>query len=352
MQNIIKKILDKSVNAPSGDNSQPWQFKIAADKIFVYVKPNIDLAFYNYDQKASLFANGCVIENIVISASYFGLKTDVQLFPDKNDFNLTAVVNLIKAANIKKDPLFDFIDKRVTNRKFYKKIPLGADIKDKLINEAGKVPYEAKLVFVEDRSKIKELSKALTINERIVLETEQIHKTFFKHVVWTKKEENKRKTGLFVKTLEMKPPEEFVFKLCKNWRIMNFLNKFGMSRFIANENAKRFNSSSALAAILVKNNNKEDFVYAGRVMQRIWLKAVSLDLSLHPITGVIFLIQSVWGNKADVFKRHIQELKQAYRIISDIFGVKNEFIPFIFRIGYADQPSAKSSKKKPEIING
>lgn len=63
----IKKILEAAVQAPSGDNSQPWRFEIRDrdGEIRIFNIPERDKSLYNYGQMASCVAHGALIENNV-----------------------------------------------------------------------------------------------------------------------------------------------------------------------------------------------------------------------------------------------------------------------------------------------
>lgn len=53
----IQKILEIAVNAPSGENCQPWRFRVEGEKIWVYNNPESDQSLYNYAQCGSLVAS-------------------------------------------------------------------------------------------------------------------------------------------------------------------------------------------------------------------------------------------------------------------------------------------------------
>jgi len=95
---IINKILEAAVRAPSGDNVQPWEFKVSEGytRIDLYNLPEKDNSYYNYNQLASYIAHGAVIENIAIASGHLGYKAEINLFPDDGRLNLVASIELIK----------------------------------------------------------------------------------------------------------------------------------------------------------------------------------------------------------------------------------------------------------------
>src|SRR3989344_4009035 len=95
----IKKILNIAVNAPSGDNSQPWEFKIEDNKIFIFNVPGKDATLYNYKERGSYVGHGAVIENISIVSLKYGYKTEANLFPGAKNRNLIAAVSVSKSSS-------------------------------------------------------------------------------------------------------------------------------------------------------------------------------------------------------------------------------------------------------------
>ena len=70
----------------------------------------------------------------------------------------------------------------------------------------------ADVKFIEERVSIEVLAKASSANEIVMLENRDLHKLFFEEIVWSAEAEKKRGGGLYVKTMELKPPEQFALK--------------------------------------------------------------------------------------------------------------------------------------------
>ena len=197
--------------------------------------------------------------------------------------------------------------------------------------------------------KKKSIGRALALNEVLTLENEILHELFFQEIVWSKNEENSKKSGLYLKTMELSPPKRIALKLLKKWNIMRFFNKAHFARKIANDNAKIYASGSGLGAIIIPDTD-ESFLIAGRVMERLWLKATQMGLSFHIIAGTLFFWQKAHAGEAKNFsEEHIEMLNNAYRDISSIFDISKGLIALTFRVGYGSEPSARSSKKEPMI---
>lgn len=349
-QETIKKILEASVNAPSGSNSQPWRFEIDGDRINVIAEPEKDHPILNYRHRGTWIAHGALIENIKISAGALGWQTEIKIFPDPTNPNLTARIKLSEAVSIEEE-LFQTMSQRTTNRKKYDLKLLTTEQKKYLEQSVEEVGDKIKIILVEDRNQINRLSQAAAANEIVTLENQKLHELFFDEVVWTREEEKEKMNGLFVETMELKPPEKLGLRLFKRWSIMKRLAKIGAARKIAASNAKNYATTPLMGLVMLKDNDR-DFLTAGRVIERIWLKAARFGFGFHLITGVMFFRQGINLGGLKIFSaEHQQIIAGEYRAIADIAGVtdKGWIVTAMFRVGAGGEPSARSTKKPPEI---
>ena len=343
MDSNIRKIIESATLAPSGENCQPWKFIINGSNIKLMNLPERDQSLYSWGQRASYMANGAAIENIVIAASNFGFIAEVKLFPDKNDQNFVASIELKSGAR-EKDSLYEHIPFRCTNRKPYEKVLLPADQIESLKKSTNS--DRVKVLFTENEENKKILGKAGSTNEKVMFSNEYLHKFFFNHINWTKEEDDEKKIGFFIDTLELPPPAKAGLKLFKHWKVTNVLNKLGLYKMIGKQNAETNSKSSGFAVLVIKDKSPESFVYAGRALERLWLTSTKLNLSLQPLTGVLFFMYRILANDTGKFsKEHVDLIKNAYYSIAKIFSVRDdETIAFMCRLGFGGKPSARSSR--------
>lgn len=348
MQNDIEKIIKDGAFAPSGENTQPWKFTVKGNEIHVFNKPEVDQSLYNFKQRGSYVAHGALIENIVISSSKYGYKTDVKLFPKEDNANLVAIITLEKT-NTEEDPLYKYIEKRGTNRKSYEERKLSNGQKTQLINVARETGF-AELKIIDSKEPMDILGDALAVNELVLFSNKKLHDFFYDHIIW-KEDEQDKAGGFYIKTLEFLPHQLKAVKLFKSWFILNIFNKIiKVADKIAKENAEKYAKSGTLAVVVVDGNSNSDFIKGGRAMQRVWLKATELGLSVHPCTGILFFMERIKGGDKNVFSdKHLKIIENAYNNIINTFEVKGKTVPMLFRIGYADAPSARSFRSNPNI---
>lgn len=348
MQEDIEKIIKDGTLAPSGENAQPWKFIVKSNEIHVFNKPEVDQSLYNFKQRGSYVAHGALIENIVISSSKYGYKTDVKLFPEEDNVNLVAIITLEKT-NTEENPLYKYIEKRGTNRKSYEERKLSDEQKIQLTNVAREGNY-AELKIIDNKESMNVLGDALAVNELVLFSNKKLHDFFYEHIIW-KDDEQGKAGGFYIKTLEFLPNQLKAVKLFRNWFILNIFNKLiKVADKIAKENAEKYAKSGTLVAVVVGGNSDSDFVKGGRAMQRVWLKATELGLSAHPCTGTLFFMERIKGGDENAFSdKHLKIIENAYYNIINTFEVERKTIPMLFRIGYADSPSARSLRLNPDI---
>ena len=347
MMSTIQRILEESVNAPSGDNSQPWRFTVDGDTISVFNVADGDPTLYNFLQRGSYLAHGALVENIVLRAGKAGFSAAVEPFPGIPD--CTARV-ILTSAPARENPIADAVQKRTTNRKPYEMRPLESSHRDALAS----VPLEPGVTvsFAEGEQLIESIAETVSVNERLLMENPHLHKALFSMIRWTERDERTR-PGLYLKTMEFPLPVQFLFRtLLRSWPIVRALNVLGLSTVIPRQSAQGYRASSAFGAIVLRSESDTDFFNAGRVFERVWLTATNLGLSVQPVTAIPYLVQRVRAGQAHAFSdAHKQYIREAGDALSTYIGlVPDQHIAMLFRIGYGAAPTAHSYKASPVIL--
>lgn len=343
-------ILKKAVNAPSGENCQPWKFSWSADSDVLSILniPERDHSLYNVEQSGSLLAHGALIENISLIAGVHGYEVAITVINDSQQPNLVATLKF-NTKTIDPDELAGSIEKRCTNRKMYSPVEITSGKLGSLKQASENFPtIESR--FITDKETITNLSKSMSMNERMVFEHQKIHNFFFSHIRWSKEEEEKEKNGFFLPTLELDNKQQSAMRIFRSWRLVKILNYIGVSKMIASDNEKHYRSASCLGAIMINDNSKESLLSAGRAFQRIWLTVTKFGWSLQPATGIVLLklaIDNGAGNEFSQKQQHI--IFDAYKEFENGFNVKGNKIAIMFRIGVGGEPSAYSQKMEPQI---
>lgn len=336
--------------APSGDNSQPWSFVIENKTLKIYNLPERDNPFLNFMQSGSLIAHGALIKNIEIASRKMGLKINIKLLPNSADQNLVAEIIFEDNIIEKEEPLFNFIPQRCTNRRPYQNTLLTEN--ESLLLQNPNLNEDLILSFITNENDKKIAGAAGSSAEIIILENPLLHEYLFKDVMWSEEQENRERHGLYIKTMEFNPVQKFLFKLASNKKLMQLAIKIGFPHFIAKEDAALYSTGATMGLLSLKKVTPENFIKLGMEMQNVWLKATTLGLEFQPITATLFLGFILKNNKDNgtLNEKHKEIARKSYEAIRSVFKLKQEETPFVmFRIGHAQEPSARSSRKEPAI---
>lgn len=346
---VIRTILEGAINAPSGDNSQPWRFRIGESDVTIYNVADADETQYNFRQRGSYVAHGALIENIRLVAATFGFDGSASLFPGEP----AATARITFAARHgSPDPLASAVPRRATNRKPYRSRPLAAADRAALSLAAAAIAG-TELRLVESPAELDAIARSVSVNERLLMENRALHDFLFGMIRWTRREEAAR-PGLYIDTMELPSPVRLLFRfvVC-HWPVVRALNLIGFSRFIPTRSAPVYRASSAFGAIILAGDTDADFIAAGRAFERVWLAATAAGLALQPTAALPYLVQRLNAGAAGAFSVAEQDLiRGAYAPIARAFGLSGaEHIAMLFRLGYADAPSATSAKMPPAILD-
>ena len=344
---IIKKIVDAAVQAPSGDNVQPWRFEIAKDFscLKLYNLPELDDSYYNYQQAASYVAHGAVIENIVIAARHLGCKAEVELFPAQDDPSHVANVSF-QLAEAEFDPLYEAIFSRSTNRFHFHNGQL-PDLDRQNLSAVIEAVDGVSGYFVYDSKIISQLAKVLMVNDRLVFERQDIHRFLFDKIRWNQQQIEQTKDGMPVDTLGLSGFEKLFFPFMRFWGFVRFANYFGLSRVIGIKCWYNCKNAALIGLLTVKKSDRYGLVVAGRAMQRVWLEATHQGLAFQPIIGLPLLMLRAKANALGEFsERHIQMVVEAENALRSLFKIdRSEELVVGFRVGKGRKVAAKTLRK-------
>ena len=349
MKEVIKQILTTAAYAPSGDNSQPWRFEVHNSNIKQFSIPGKDNPTFNLKERGSFIAHGAVIQNIVLLSQNFGYEAKVNLFPDNQNLNLVAEIDLIEK-NIDGDKnISAIIKKRETNRNPFEKQALKTEHKNQFEKIARTEP-EVKFLLIEDKNKIIQIAESASAAERTMLQFRPLHKDFFDLIRWNKAEESEKKYGMLIDTLELQPPQKIIFRWFSNWDLSGILRKINLPKIIAKENSKIYSSGPAIGALVIPDDSPKNYIKTGMLLQKIWLKATELGISIQPIAGVLYLARRLNDSGMPGLSTELTNLiNMSSKKIYDCFNITNGIISMLFRLGFSKPASARSAKFEPEI---
>ncbi len=343
----LDQLLESGIRAPSGDNSQPWSFEIGDSRIRIRIHPELDHALLNVDNAGTLISAGAVIENISLAASAGGSDTEVVLFPEEGNPQIAAEISLKPSLSIQSVAASAIYD-RHTNRRPFSTNPLPQDFCTTIgALEIG----SAKPHLIEDRLRINTIAQAASAMEEAALSTKQLHRLFFDSIIWRKADAGRGAPGLPLATLELPPPARIAFRIIRYWGAMRALKRIGFPAFASRQNAAVYEQCGAIVGISVPAGpTPQDYIHAGRLMERVWLIASAARLAVQPLAGLLYLAKyAAAGHDGEFDPPTLSRIQTANEAIRDGIGCGgSRDITMLLRIGIPMAPAtAKTTRAKP-----
>ncbi|MCB0391190.1 MAG: hypothetical protein KDD58_07860 [Bdellovibrionales bacterium] len=326
MKDLILKIIDESRFYPSGDNAQPFNFKIEDQLLYIKHCENRALHAFNPHNVSSKITLGCLLEAIKISASKYNLSFNLELMND----NLDAKLIFSKNNHISPDSLSHSVHLRKTDRRPYN---LNCNLQ-----EIEQIIYSEDHLLKSSVSILE--NKNLASLKSYLIEADKIIWTWsraFRDIGKTIKFDSKGiiKIGLSTQNLGLKSSEIFATKiLVKFPLIYKILNKIGLMSLISKTNTlKSFNSSPAFLLVSMKSN--EDLIQAGRNIYRVWTLLCANGYSLQPMSAAVLTPYCYKIGVATEFPQYFKDFyEENINTLANIFHLDKSQVPiFLFRIG-------------------
>jgi hypothetical protein len=339
----IADILQFARWAPSGDNTQPWRFEIVDEcHLIIHGFDTRDHCVYDLDGHPSQIALGALLETLSIAASAHGMRADFKRLPDSPETHPAYFVDLAPDAQLLPDPLLPHIEHRSVHRRPLSTIPLTDAQKQALQSAAGKF---FTLRWFESGAQRWILAKLMFDNAKLRLTLQEAYHVHRNIIEWGSRfSEDKvpdQTLGLDAVTLKL------MRWVMASWGRVDFFNTYLAGHLIPRLEMDLLPGllCGAHFAILAHRApvTIDDYVAAGRAVQRFWLTATSLGLSMQPeLTPLIF---SRYVREERRFSRTDAACIQAQILASQLEGILGDDTPqtaFLGRIGRGGMPGARS----------
>lgn len=289
VDSVMWQILDLARWAPSGDNTQPWRFEIVDDlHVVVHGFDTRDHCVYDLNGHPSQLSLGALLETMAIAASGHGLAMHAERRASLPDTTPTFDVRFEASASVQIDPLVSSITKRSVQRRPMSFRPLTPEEKRVLETSVG--PDYRVQWFEGFQAKLR-MARLMFHNAKLRLTLPEAYLVHRDVIQWNARYSEDRVPD---QALGIDPLIARLMQfVLKSWRRVEFFN-----RFLAGTWAPRiqmdFIPGLACAAHFVlkaraQPRTIDDFVAAGRAVQRFWLTATSMGLVQQPeMTPLIF----------------------------------------------------------------
>ncbi|WP_051315956.1 Rv1355c family protein [Algoriphagus vanfongensis] len=337
--------------APSGGNCQPWKWIMDQKGVLhLFEDKVLSHSLLDYKSSGSLLAFGAALETIRLAGADMGLELEIDFKITEFDQDYIAQVRFLsKSSQSLKVPfasLTEAIPLRCTNRKNGPKVALKQEDLE-LLTSIGASESGIELELISSDTELKLLAKVIGGMDRYRLLHEQGYSDFMNEIRWSDEEAKSTGDGIDIATLEMDPSARAAMGLVRDPGTVEFFRKqdlgFGLSK-ISDDTVL---TSSAVLMIQSEQYDPVSILKAGMTLQRIWLQANLLGISVQPISASLFIFHRVENEEESGFtkeeKAGILELKKDLNQIFNKDNQRNEI--FMIRLNKADEPSMRSYRR-------
>lgn len=340
MKELLKPLIAAAIRAPSGDNCQPWAFRMdTQDRLLIEIVPKRAKSFFDFQHRATFLSVGAVLENLRIEAAEHG-QGIITTYPSGTHENDPAATFSLSAKDGIKRPagIHRAMQERTVNRRpFTRKRPTAATISTLTKNPA---PHTETRIYT-DRQEIGRWARMIYLADRIRYSHPIIHEELFSKILLNREQIKKKRMGLEYDRLGIGPGGSAILKLLKPWTRMKRLSRFGVDAGLSSQSRLLMLSSGAVGLVTIPDNSSENWMHGGEQVERLWVTAQHLGLSVHPMTVALYLSQRYTEEGMDNFLPHHEPwLKEISATLAPFLDGRVGVM--VFRIGKALKMSGQA----------
>jgi hypothetical protein len=340
----LRQILELARWAPSGDNTQPWRFEIASPThVVVHGFDTRDHCVYDLDGHPSQISLGALLETAAIAASALGLRMQAERRTDMPETRPTFDLHFHPDATLTRDPLVEQIERRSVQRRPLSSRHLTDGEKAQLDSA---LPSGYRLHWVEGGAAKWQAALLMFRSAKLRLTTPEAYQVHRDIIEWNCRHST---TKVPDQALGVDPATTRLMRfVLQSWGRVQFFN-----RFLAGTWAPRLQMDllpglrcAAHFALCAERAPRsiDDYVAAGRAMQRLWLQITAMDLLMQPeITPLVFARYAREGRKFSVISSSAASAAAVKTGLEQLLGreVADKTV-YMGRVGAGDWPRSRS----------
>lgn len=344
-QLTLESIIKAANLAPSGGNSQPWRWVYKNKLLYLFNAIDVNDKFLGYGNFSTYVALGAAIENLILKSNELKLKVVTKTFP-KTDF--LPLVCLFEFSDLT-EPIdipqkrIEAIQYRLTNRKIAMREELEMTVLQNL-KRLCEETSNAKLKIFTTENELERIGDILGELEKIRILEKNGHSDFVEEIRWTKEENDLKKDGVDLRTLDLTNSEKIGFQLSKDADLISLLNEWDGGGAFKKLTKKSILAASGIGIITMKGNDKSTFLEGGKVLQRIWLEANANQIAFQPMSSSVFLYARLLQGKGEYLtEKACNKLLALREAFENAFRIDEGYSEiFIFRLFKGTEPQIKS----------
>jgi hypothetical protein len=289
-----------------------------------------------------MISMGAFLENLDLAARQAGFGTDAVYFPSgwpEPELDLQAPVariDLLPDENVRRDPLFEHIANRKTERRVYKRRKIEPDTFGILSGSFDPDPAPLSLGYTTSRDLKKDIAVYLIGSMERELNDEHRFSEILAWMRFSLRERPYSHLGIPLDQIGLSYVSCLYTRL-----IMSLLSNHARERFVKHTlvtlTGKQAQSAAAFGWIASRENHRITQIRAGRVYERVHLAATSIGLSLQPMTQII---------------RDYKDMQDPMKSFRELLGIpETHTIQMFFRLGYSGKkPASPAASSLQNLI--
>ena len=343
----LEQILDLARWAPSGDNTQPWRFEVLDEEnVVVRGFDTREHCVYDLDGRPSQISLGALLETMAIAATGHGLRTEVHRRADAAEACPTFDVRFADEA-ASADPLIDAITARCVQRK-----PMGM----RALNDAqmqalqDSVGPDHRVVWIEGMGAKLRISLLLFGYAKLRLTMPEAYNVHRDVIEWRARYSADRIPD---RALGIDPMTAALMRfVMRSWARVRFFNRFLAGTWMPRIQMDFVPGLGCAAHFMILARREpvttDDYVAAGRAVQRFWLTLTQQGLYMQPsLTPLIFSRYERQATRfsSDAASRRLNT-ELASRLADLVGSETTRLAMFMGRVGAGAAPTSRSLRRE------
>lgn len=339
----IERILDLARWAPSGDNTQVWRFEIAGERhVAVHGFDTREHCIYDVNGRPSQIALGALLENIGIAATGQGLRATMARREDSPDDKPVFDVAFAPDPAVRPDPLLPYIPVRSVQRRRMRARPLTP--REKAMLEAA-LGEDFRVLWLEGLAKRLAAARFMSDNAKLRLTLPEAYQVHREVIEWNARYSEDRVPD---QAVGLDPLTTRLMRwVMGSWRRVEFFNRYLAGTLMPRLQLDLVPGIACAAHFVILAREKpaaiDDYVNAGRAVQRFWLTTTRLGLQLQPeMTPLIFAAYVREGKRFSAVPGSWEKARRLSARLAGLIGDGEETAVFMGRIGAGRAAQARS----------
>lgn len=350
--------------APSGGNVQPWVFSHDETHFHVAACSSGPPSGMDIDCRATAVACGAALANAAaIAAMRFGVDDPIIWNGDLDHIEKRLVAGEkvhVGSIRLRSEggytnknhqqwaELGAFVNDRVTNRQKGPPIPLCDDQVKALEEVLG--PYGNLYYMPVNHPDYDTVLDGWERAERVRLLDSRLHREMFEEIVWPERGDDLQE-GIDVQTLELTEKNQRMMRVLERVDSMHLLSQWNLGQRLGEEARKNLKSCAGMVTVGVRGDGSfEDHVQGGIAMERMWLKATSLGLSLQPWSPIFGYAKSQETLSSVVGAHKAELLYPSARAALDAIGMQEGLDHFVLSLRIHSGPPASVISQRRQFL--